>query len=404
VWGYFLQKKIKIMIDYSEIKGIETKIIEYRRHIHSNPELSFGEFKTQKYIHSVLTKLGIQHKNIGNTGIVAHIGDMKKYADNCIAFRTELDALPLYEDTKLLFCSKNKGIMHACGHDLHIAILLGTAEILQKNINKYQGCIKLIFQPAEEVLPGGAKLLIEQGCLKNPVPKMIFAQHINPDQDVGKFSASIREAMAATCEIKIIVKGKATHGSTPHKGIDPVLVAANIINFAQAFQMRNNDPLEPMILSICANNGGIVNNAFPEKVELLGTLRTFDEEKRNNMLVKFSEKVKLLCKVYDATCDIKMDLGYPPVINDSHCFNLVKESIEEIFGKESFSISLPKMLAEDFAYYSKEIPSCFFFMGINPVGNKEIYPLHSNKLNPSEDTLVMGTAVFVNIADRFFSK
>ena len=389
------------MTNYNEIKKIESTIIKHRRQIHSKPELGFNEFETQNYINDVLGDLGIQYENI-NTGVVAHIGDVNKYADRCIAFRTDLDALPILENTNLPFSSQNKGIMHACGHDMHTAMLLGAAEIFQKNINKFQGCIKLIFQPAEEVLPGGAKMMIENGCLKNPIPKMIFAQHINADQEVGIFSAAINESMAATCEFKIIVKGKATHGSMPHKGIDPVLVAANIINFAQAFQIRNNDSFEPIVLSICANNGGKVNNAFPESVEMLGTLRTFDEEKRNKLLTKFSDKVKLLCEVYDADSDFQIIWGYPPVINDENCFKLVKESVEELFGKESFNIINPKMGAEDFSYYGKEIPSCLFFTGINSVGCEEVYPLHSNKLNPSEDALVMGTAVITKIAECFF--
>ena len=390
------------MINYNEIKEIEQKIIEYRRHLHTNPELSFKEYETQKYIIDVLSKLEIVCENIGNTGVVAHIGDVKKYSDNCIAFRTDMDALPILEDSDISFCSINKGIMHACGHDLHIAMLLGAAEIFQKNIYKYKGCIKLIFQPAEEVFPGGAKIMIEAGCLKNPTPKMIFAQHIDPDNEVGNFSAAINKAMASTCEFKITIKGKGTHASTPYKGIDPVLVASNIINFAQAFQIRNNNPAEPIVLSICAVNGGIVNNAFPDKVEMLGTLRSFDEEQRNNLLAKFTDKVGLLCDVYDAKCEFQINLGYPPVVNDKKGFNLVKESVDELFGKNSFNICSPKMWAEDFSYYANEIPSCLFFTGINKTGCKEIYPLHSNKLNPSEDALIMGTAVMVSIANKFF--
>ncbi len=390
------------MINYDEIKEIEQKVIKHRRHLHSTPEVSFKEYETQKYIIDVLSKLGIACESIGNTGVMAHIGDIKKHSANCIAFRTDIDALPILEDTGLPFCSKNKGIMHACGHDLHTAMLLGAAEIFQRNIDKYNGCIKLIFQPGEEVLPGGAKMLIEAGCLKNPTPKMIFAQHIDPEQEVGKFSASINKAMASTCEFKIIIKGRATHGSTPHKGIDPVLVASNITNFAQAFQIRNNNPFEPIVLSICAVNGGVVNNAFPDKVEMLGTLRSFDEEQRNRLLTKFADKVRLLCEVYDAECDFQIIWGYPPVINDANCFNLVRESVENLFGKNSFDICSPKMWAEDFSYYGKEIPSCLFFTGIHPIGSKTKYPLHSNKLNPCEDALIIGTAVIVSIADRFF--
>ena len=392
------------MTELKNIKKLETKIINYRRHIHCNPELSFREYNTQEYINAVLKDLGIVYKNICNTGIVAHIGDTNKYTDNCIAFRTELDALPILEDTNQQFCSKNLNIMHACGHDMHIAMLLGAAEILQKNINKYRGCVKLIFQPGEEVLPGGARMMIEQGCLENPVPKMIFTQHIDPEQDVGNFLTSINEVMAATSEFKIIVKGKATHGATPHKGIDPVLVAANIVNYAQAFQIRNNTPFDPIILSICANNGGIINNAFPESVEMLGTLRIFNKKKRNKLLNKFADKVKLLCEVYDADCDFQIIWGYPPVINNIDCFNLFKKCIEELFGKEHFHICLPKMWAEDFSYYGKVIPSCMFFTGVNSIDNKEIYPLHSSKLNPNEDALIMGAAVIINIAERFFEQ
>lgn len=388
-----------------EAKQIEATILSHRRHIHQHPEPSFREHNTSKYIADYLTKLNISHHYLCDTGIVALIGDASQHQGRCVAFRAELDALPITENTGLPFASASPGLMHACGHDMHIAMLLGAAEILQNNVRKLHSAVKLIFQPGEEVLPGGAQAMIEQGCLQNPAPQAIFAGHIDPSITTSTFEAAPNAAMAATCEITITIKGTATHGSTPHLGSDPLVVAAAIINFAQTFIVRYNNPLQPAVLSICAANGGQANNAFPESVTLLGTLRTFDKGNRARLLDLLLGKVKQLCEVYDTQCDIDIVLGYPQVVNNPQALDIVKNCANAVPGCQ-FGICQPKMWAEDFAYYAEQIPACLYFIGCRPgaltdnsrVEREPSAPLHSNNLAPDEKALLCGTDIIVKIS------
>lgn len=374
------------------VKNAMPRIIEHRRTIHSNPELSFKEFQTSEYICSVLTSLNIPFRKVCNTGIVATSGNPK--SEKCVAFRAELDALPIQEETGLPCSSQNSGVMHACGHDLHIAMLLGAAEIWTK-LELKNICIKLIFQPGEELLPGGAEKMLEENALENPRPQYIFAQHIDPDLELGKIAAAPTISMAATCEFYITINGIATHGATPHKGKDPIIVAAKIIEMSQGFLIRHNNPFKPMVLSICSINGGSANNAFPSQVRMSGTLRCFDEAQRNETLELFSQKCKQLAETFDTTCDVEIIYGYPPVSNSIEAFSIVKKSATSLFGKNSFVQCEPKLWAEDFAYFANEIPACFYFLGIKDSEVTE--PLHSPKLAPSEQSMLYGTANLVNI-------
>ncbi|MDR0926658.1 MAG: amidohydrolase [Ignavibacteria bacterium] len=365
------------------------KIIEYRRHIHSNPELSFKEYKTNAYVCNILKNMGLKFNVMCETGIVATIGN--ENSADCIAFRCELDALPMCENTGLPFSSKNEGVMHSCGHDLHIAMLLGAAEIFSENLPANDRCVKLIFQPGEEVLPGGAKSMIAAGVLSEPRPKFIFAQHIDPDLPVGTIGIAGRRAMAATCEFKITIHGKATHGATPHKGSEPIVVAANIITLTNSFLVRYNNPFEPAVLSICAINGGNVNNAFPASVEMLGTLRCYNEDLRNKYLAMYQQKCQQLAAVYGTKCDMEIVYGYPPVINDADAVDVVRRAVATLPDVKLQEIE-PKMWAEDFSYYGLEVPSCFYFLGVSPDG-ETLPPLHSSELNPSEEALIVGVEV-----------
>lgn len=383
-----------------QVAKINDRIIEHRHRIHSRPELSFQEYETCQYICNVLSELNIPYQIICNTGIVALIGDAERYSDNCVAFRADMDALPIVEDTGLSFSSLNHGVMHACGHDMHVAMLLGAAEILQNEISKLKGVIKLIFQPGEEYLPGGAKIMIENGALENPTPRMIFAQHIEPAVNVGQFTVAETDAMAATCEIYWTIKGKGTHAAQPHQGNDPIVVAANIISFAQNFMIRYRNPLEAAILSICSINGGSANNIFPDEVKMSGTLRTFNEKTRNEYIELLTVKCKQLAAVYNTECEIDVVYGYPPVINNIKAVEIMKKSVEELFGYDSFAFCEPKMWAEDFAYFANKIPACFYFIGTKNKKDDVFYPLHNAKLNPDEQALEKGTALIVYIAKK----
>jgi amidohydrolase len=283
---------------------------------------------------------------------------------------------------------------------MHAAMLLGAAEILKTNEKNLNGVVKLIFQPAEESLPGGAKLMIENGVLKNPKPKMIFATHCNPALEVGNFSTVDGVIMAATCEIYWTIKGKGTHAAEPHQGSDPIIVAANIISFAQSFINRYRNPLEPAVLSICSINSGTANNIFPNEAKMSGTLRTFSENTRDELLKLLIDKCQKIANSYDTECEIEVVYGYPSVKNNSDAFAVVKNCVSELFGEESFSTCEPKMFAEDFAYFANEIPACFYFTGTKNANVDTDYPLHSAKFNPDEKALAKGTALIVAIAEK----
>ena len=404
---------------------IKTKIIEHRRHLHRKPELSFKEFETCKYICEVLAKLNIPYEVVCNTGVVAKIGNVTNVTNvtnvsnsnisnsnvtsnanivsnaenvNCIAFRADIDALPITENTSLSYSSENKGVMHACGHDMHVAMLLGAAEILKANEKNLNGIVKLIFQPAEESLPGGAKAMIANGVLENPKPQMIFAQHINPAENAGTFSVSKTATMAATCEIYWTIKGKGTHAAQPHLGSDTILVATNIISLVQSLMTKYRNPLEQAILSVCSINGGNANNIFPDEVRMSGTLRTFDENSRDYYLELLADKCQQLAKVYDTDCIVDVVKGYPAVINNEGVVEIFQNVVEGLFGSENFSICEPKMIAEDFAYFALEVPACFYFIGAKDTDFGEYFPLHSPKFNPSESVLTKGSALIVELA------
>ncbi len=386
---------MNIEIDKIEEITLQETLVEYRRHIHSYPELGFKEFNTSNYIINILNELNIKTKKIGDTGIIADIGT----ANKCIALRAELDALPLTEQTELSFKSTIPGRMHACGHDMHMAILLGVAKILKKNENKIQGKVRLIFQPGEEVLPGGAYKMIEADILKDKEIKYIFAQHIDPMQDSGTICLPLKEAMASTNELFWTITGKAAHAAQPHLGNDAILAAVNIINFMQSLITKFRNPITPAIISICSINGGNTTNIFPNEVKMQGVMRTFDKVLRKELEELIINKSNDIAKLYNTSCSIDIVHGYPALINNEKAVNVVKKATTNIFGKEKLKITDPKLLAEDFAYFSQKIPACFWFIGANNPNNTEKYTLHSPKLNPDENILIKGTKLFIEIVN-----
>jgi amidohydrolase len=263
-----------------------TTLQNIRRTIHRNPELSFQEFETSNFIKQKLGEWGIEHREIGGTGVVAHIGN----GDNCVALRADIDALPIHEETGLEYSSQNPGVMHACGHDMHTTMLLGAAYRLKQIENELKGVVKLIFQPGEEKLPGGAKLLIENGVLENPRPGAIFGQHINPGESVGKISLAPGYVMASADELYITVKGKGSHAAQPHIGNDAILAASHLVQYYQTMVSKMKNPLDSGVISITAVNGGSANNIFPSEVKMLGTMRAFNQDWRNYIHEIIEEK------------------------------------------------------------------------------------------------------------------
>jgi amidohydrolase len=380
-----------------QAKKLFPKLQKIRRDIHSNPELSFKEFQTCKYIQTKLEELGIESKVIGNTGVVATIGKGEK----CVGLRADIDALPIKEETGLEFASVNDGVMHACGHDMHTTMLIGAAEILKGIEDSLGGIVKLIFQPGEEKLPGGASILIEEGVLENPKVDAIFGQHIYPGESEGMISLNSGPVMGAPDELYFTIKGTSTHAAQPQLGHDPIVAASQLIIHFQTLMTKYKDPIEAGVLSITSIQGGNATNIIPDEVKLMGTLRSFNEEWRVQMHKLIEENSVALCKLYGCEIDVEIKKGYPPVINDEELTNLTISNANSLVGVDNTIVFEPKMWGEDFAFYGKNIPATFWFVGVRPKNMKSMPALHNSKLSPSENAMPIGTSMLVTAAINY---
>lgn len=389
-------QNIKDLVE-SEVEGLYDKVLAHRRFIHSNPELSCQEHKTTSYIIGVLKELGIDYKQITETGVVANIGKGEK----CIALRADIDALPIEEETGLEFSSENKGVMHACGHDLHTAMLLGVAEILKKYENQLNGTIKLIFQPSEELLPGGAIKMINAGVLDNPRPMMVFGQHIDPDTETGRVAVSAGPVMASSDELYWTLTGKGSHAAQPHLGNDPIVASTELVSHFQTMINKFRNPLNPAVISVTSIIGGKATNIFPDFVSMKGTLRTFDDNLRAELQNRIVVSSQTLCSLFNVDCNIDIKKGYPPLVNDEQATSSFIKFVSEYLPTEKIDKFEPKMWAEDFAYFAKEIPSVFWFLGVKKDLNEPTIPLHNPRLNPDEEAMKNGVGVMAYIAFKF---
>ena len=351
-------------------------VVEFRRHIHQHPELSFQEFKTSEFVCSILDKHSISYtKGIVKTGVVAII-EGKNPSKKTILIRADLDALPIEEKNTVKYISKNSGVMHACGHDAHTASVLGTAIILNKLKSDFEGTVKIMFQPGEEVLPGGASLMIKEGVLQNPKVDVAIAQHVFPSMEVGKVGFRSEMYMASTDEIHITVTGKGGHAAMAGEYNNPILVAATIIKeIEKQFPFviddegvsRNTNNTIPTVIAFGKIEGKGATNVIPETVYLAGTLRTMDELWRNEVKEKIKQISNDVCQIYKVKIDLNIIDGYPFLSNDIAVTNLCKQAAVEYLGQENVEDLPLRMTAEDFAYISQVIPSCFYRLG---TGNK----------------------------------
>ena len=370
------------------------ELVKIRRHIHQNPELSFKEFLTAEFIRDYLRKAGIEYKAIAETGTVALIGKGEK----CVALRADIDALPINEETKLEYASKNKGVMHACGHDMHSTMLLGAARILKEMENELNGTVKIIFQPGEEKLPGGASKLIDEGVLEKPKVSAMFAQHIFPEEVTGAISLNSGYIMASADELYWTLKGKGTHAAQPHLGNDCIMAASQLVINLQSIVTKYRNPVKPGLLSVTSIQGGSAPNAFPDEVKLMGTFRANDEEWRNKMHEEIRRITNETCSLFGIKGEVDIVKGYPALYNNPDTTQLVKATAEEMLGADSVKVFEPKLWAEDFAYYAQKVPSTFWFLGIRPIGIKDMPPLHNSKLSPDEKALSIGVAMLAATA------
>jgi amidohydrolase len=378
--------------------AVNTDVLTIRRHLHQHPELSFQEKETSEYIISWLKKHNIKHTTGWvDTGIVALI-EGKNPTKKTIALRADIDALPIEEKNKVPYASKNKGVMHACGHDAHSASLLGAAFILNQLKEEFEGTIKLIFQPGEEKLPGGASLLIKEGVLKNPDVELIIGQHVLPSMAAGKVGFKKGMFMASSDEIYVTVNGKGGHGAMPHLGIDPVLISAHIIVALQQIVSRRSNPLIPSVLTFGKVEAKGATNVIPNEVKLEGTFRTFDEKWRKEAHVIMKEMAETIAKSMGGCCDFKIDVGYPFLKNDDSLTEKCAVWATEYLGEKNVEQLEMRMTAEDFAYYAQEVPASFYRLGTGNIEKNITSGLHTPTFNIDEDALPVGSGLMAWLA------
>jgi amidohydrolase len=366
------------------------EIIACRRHLHKNPELSFKEFETSKFVQGKLAEWGIDFQSgIAGTGIVAFIKG-KNPDSKLIALRADMDALPILEENETEYTSQNHGVMHACGHDVHTSSLLGAAKILQTLKGEWEGTVQLIFQPGEEVLPGGASLMIKDGIFNKAKPDAIIGQHVYPELPSGKIGLKPGPYMASTDEIYITVKGKGGHGAKPQNNIDPVLIASHLVVALQQVVSRWTDPVTPCVLSIGKFIANGATNIIPNEVKLEGTFRTFDEKWRFEAHEKIKTMATQLVESMGGKLDIRIEVGYPVLHNDEKLTLAKKARAIEYLGAENVIDLGQRMTAEDFAYYSHHMPACFYRLGTAAPDGTKSAAVHNSRFDIDESALAVG--------------
>ena len=398
-----------------DIIDIEEHMLEWRRHIHENPELSNREFKTASYVEKHLTDLGLEVKTgIAHTGVVGILKGDKP--GPVLALRADMDALPVTEQVDLSFASKatdkyrgeTVGVMHACGHDTHVAILMAAAEIFVKNKADLEGTLMFIFQPAEEGAPGdeegGAELMLAEGLFNELKPEAVFGLHVTSSQHTGIAAFRSGPAMAAVDDFELKVIGQQTHGSRPWGGIDPIVTSAQIINSVQTIVSRKTDVTKaPAVVSFGAIKGGIRNNIIPDDVTMVGTIRNFDMDIRDDIHHDLAHIIKHVALANEADIEFKINEGYPVTSNDPELAAKMLPTLHKVFGADN--VVDPGLItgAEDFSYYANEVPGMFFFMGVTPVDRdtSQAPSNHSPHFYVDEPALLNGVKAFVQLVHDY---
>jgi len=381
---------------------LKEKLIKWRRLIHKNPELGFNETDTSDFITTKLKEFGIEYERMCGTGVVGLIkGDNK---GKTLAIRADIDGLAIKEKNDVSYKSQNEGVMHACGHDAHTAILLGTAKLLSEMKEDIKGNVKLIFQPAEEG-PGGAKPMIKEGVLENPKVDYIIGLHINPGIKSGKVGIKKGRMLAAPDQFKIKVKGKGAHGARPEEGVDPITIGSKIILGLQQIKSREVEALKPLVISCGSFHAGDAFNAIPEEAIIEGTVRSFDNELRKKVKRRIHEIIENVTKAYKADYDYEYNFVYPPCYNDPKLTKVMGEVITEKLGDNNlYEIPKPSMGGDDFAYFSQKVPGTYMRLGTKNKEKEAVNSLHSPYFKLDEDILKQGVKLFSHGANRILNK
>ena len=387
-----LKEKIK------QLAGlIQEAVVRDRRHLHAHPELSFQEFETSAFIKSALDKLGIQYQSMAENGVVALIKGAKP-SENVVALRADFDALPIFEANEVPYKSLNVGVMHACGHDVHTSSLLGTATILMELREEFAGTVKLIFQPAEEKLPGGANLMIKEGVLENPTPQAVIGQHVMPLIETGKVGFRSGKYMASTDELYVTIRGKGGHAAQPSQNIDPVLITSHIIVALQQIVSRAADPKMPTVLSFGKVIANGATNVIPNEVKLEGTFRTMNEEWRAEAHRRMKKIAEGIAESMGGTCEFTIVKGYPFLVNEEKLTANLRGFAEDYLGKENVVDLDIWMAAEDFAYFSQVADSCFYRLGTRNEARGIVSSVHTPTFDIDENALMLSTGLMTYLA------
>lgn len=383
-------------------EALRTKLIETRRDFHRHPELSNREERTGKVIAEKLRALGFDEvkTQVGKYGVVGLLKGAKP--GPVVAVRADMDALPILETLNVPYKSENPGVKHACGHDVHMTVQLGVAEILSKNRNLINGTIKFIFQPAEEGAPegenGGAKMMIEEGVLENPKPSAIFGLHVMPNIEVGQIGYNVGAAMASADRIYITIRGKKVHGAYPHDGVDAIVVAAECVTALQSIRSRRINTQDPLVITIGSMHGGNRFNIIADEVKMEGTMRTLSEDARNKAKAMIDQTLKGITSAYGASYELSIPPSVNPVTyNDPKLVLDMVPTMKRILGEANITTPRPQMGAEDFSLYQKVIPGFFYFLGVGNTSKGITAMIHTPEFDVDEEALVIGVKVMSNV-------
>ncbi len=397
---------------------MESQAVAWRRDIHQHPELSNREVRTAGIVADHLRRLGLEVRTqVAHTGVVGVLRGGKP--GPVVALRADMDALPVTEVLDLLFASKVKaeyhgrevGVMHACGHDVHTAVLMAVAQALAQVREELPGTVKFLFQPAEEGAPqgeqGGAKLMIQEGALENPKPQVIFGLHVSPNYAAGEIAYRSGATMANEDSLRIVVHGRQTHGAVPWGGTDPVVIAAQIVLGLQTIISRQVDlPLAPAVITIGSLHGGVRSNIIPDEVEMVGTIRTFESQMRDDIFDRVRKTAALIAQSGGAGADVTIDPGYPVTFNDPNLTARMVPVLETVAGKGRAVVMPPSTGAEDFSYYQQQIPGLYFFIGVTPCSAdpRKAPMLHSPRFFADESALVLGIRSLAHLTVAYMEK
>ena len=396
--------------------AVATKVVSWRRDIHQHPELSNREIRTAALVADHLRALGLEVRTgVAHTGVIGILRGARP--EPVVALRADLDALPVVEEIDLPFASKERttfngqevGVMHACGHDAHVAMLMGVAEVLSAVKVQIPGSVKFIFQPAEEGAPigedGGASLMIREGALDDPKPAAIFALHVWT-RPVGTVAYRAGGMLASSDSLHIVVHGRQTHGGLPWRGVDPIVTASQIVLGLQTIVSRQLDAtLTPTVITIGSIHGGVRGNIIPDDVELTGTIRTFDEDVQRDIHQRIRRSAESIAQGAGATASVDIKMGTPVTYNDPNLSEWIGDTLKRVAGPDAVTITSPKTVAEDFAYYQKVVPGVFFFLGITPknVDPEQAAPNHSPRFYVDESAFPLGVRSLAHLAVDYLS-